>query len=134
LGFYRPLQRLPDLEPPPLSLVDWRWARAKGYYNAETREWNEDRGGVQGYLRDVEERRSSKRRKQSSLERPADTKLPTPPPLAVQRPPPSTTPFWVLNEMNTNGLYPIDLFRAEMLRELPSSGPWHEDVLEDIAS
>lgn len=36
------------------ALVDWRWARAWGYYDSTTRRWDEAKGGLRGY---VDERR-----------------------------------------------------------------------------
>jgi len=41
--------------------VDWRWATAKGYFNKETNEWNEEMGGMAAYLAQRNER--IKRRK-----------------------------------------------------------------------
>jgi hypothetical protein len=49
--------------PPFLSLVDWRWARIKGFYDAESKQWNEAKGGVSAYLKEIQRRRKVKRRR-----------------------------------------------------------------------
>ena len=36
--------------------VDWRWAVAKGFFNKETNQWNEELGGKEGYFRQRNER------------------------------------------------------------------------------
>jgi hypothetical protein len=45
-----------------MSLVDWRWARAKGYYDGSRKEWNEAKGGMGGYLKDAMARREKKKK------------------------------------------------------------------------
>jgi hypothetical protein len=53
--------------PPPLelhvfnlSLVDWRWARERGFYDAAACKWVESKGGVGGYINDLMARRLRK--------------------------------------------------------------------------
>ncbi len=46
-----------------LALVDWRWARAWGFFDAKTREWVEAMGGLGGYLDEKRRRADVKRAK-----------------------------------------------------------------------
>ena len=36
--------------------VDWRWAAAKGFFNKQTNQWNEEIGGKEAYIRQRNER------------------------------------------------------------------------------
>lgn len=48
---------------PRLSLVEWRWARNKGYYNAVERKWNDEKGGLKAYLEEIRKRQNEKKKK-----------------------------------------------------------------------
>jgi hypothetical protein len=118
-----------------LSLVQWRWARARGFYSSETRQWNEAKGGLKGYLKDVQRRRIKKRLLATEkLKKPStDPKFaldgrPRPPHCASKT---STQPRHVLKPvqtqkcpaalcervvmgMNLEGLEPLDLFSSTL--------------------
>jgi hypothetical protein len=61
---FKPLKTLPKPFPSAeadLSLVDWRWARARGFYDPSTKRWDESKGGLEAYLVDVWRRKGAKR-------------------------------------------------------------------------
>ncbi len=59
-----------------LTLVDWRWARAKGFYDPFSKTWNEEKGGLEAYLEAVKRRRSSRERAAESKRAKDDAALP----------------------------------------------------------
>ena len=40
--------------------VDWRWAVAKGFWNKDTNQWDEDKGGKEAYIMQRNERISAR--------------------------------------------------------------------------
>ena len=55
-----------------LSTADWRWAAEKGYWNPQTKCWNEEMGGAEAYIRQRNERkdaRLARRSRKQSLPR-----------------------------------------------------------------
>jgi hypothetical protein len=47
-----------------MRLADWRWAAQLGYWNPETRRWNESMGGIKAYIDQREKRRSKRQSRQ----------------------------------------------------------------------
>jgi hypothetical protein len=50
-----------------MSLADWRWAAKKRYWDPEHRCWNEELGGMKGYLEQRNKRRAERKNRQSQV-------------------------------------------------------------------
>lgn len=49
-----------------MSLVDWRWAASKGFWDSANRCWNEAMGGMEGYLKERENMKRSRQSRKAS--------------------------------------------------------------------
>ncbi len=50
-----------------MSLADWRWAASKRYWDPARRCWNEELGGMKGYIAQRNKRRAERRRRYSQV-------------------------------------------------------------------
>ncbi len=106
--------------------MDWRWARARGFYDGEKRRWDESRGGVAGYIHDARKRRLKRgARRESVRASPSfkQWKVGASSKEEMKRRAPPRKIGWVDFPMRPNleGLEPVDLF-CHLWKDLPCNG------------